>query len=182
MVTTCTGTGAAQVCTTTADTFNAATSNGRTVQSTASTDQAAIAGKGQVAVTSGTQEKLGFIRPDGSGGQSVVPASDAQTSSTSTADKASATVPSDATAVIHGHIDSRSAGMVDEKSGKGDAQSLTLHHAMPNYTVSKGRVGVHELVGGRVQYRMVQGQMSPEETQGIQDNLNREQQYFQGNP
>ncbi|MGH6889821.1 MAG: RHS repeat-associated core domain-containing protein [Rhizomicrobium sp.] len=182
LATTCSGSGDNQVCTTTADTFKAGSSNSKTVQASSTTDKAAISGKGLVAVPSGNQEKLGFIQSDSKGNQSVVPAGDTKTSSTATTDTASATVPGNAIAAIHGHIDSKSQGMVDAKKGPGDAQSLTLKHAMPNYTVSKDRVGVHELVSGRLQFRMVQGQMSSEETQAIQGNLDREQQLFQGGP
>ena len=180
MVTTCTGSGATQQCTTTADTFNAQTSRGQTTQGTSATDQAAVSGKSAVAVKSGTQEKLGFIRPDSNGQPGVVPAAGTSTRSTSTTDEASAGVPSDAAAVIHGHIDNRSEGVVDAKRGAGDTQSLTLKHPIPNYTVSQGRVGVHEVVGGRAQFRMVDGQLSPSEQKQIQQNLDREQQEFQG--
>ena len=89
---------------------------------------------------SGTTEKLGFVVKDASGNESVSVAGGAKTSSTSRVDKASAGIPSGATAVIHGHIDGVSDGLI------GDAQPLTK--GLPNVTVSEGRAGVRELVGG----------------------------------
>ena len=141
-----------------------------------STEAAALAGKDSVAVTSGTTEKLGFVVKDASGNESVSVAGGAKTSSTSRVDKASAGIPSGATAVIHGHIDGVSDGLIDDTRGLGDAQSLTK--GLPNITVSEGRAGARELVGGRLQFRMIDGKMTSRERKQLQRNINRQQKKF----
>ena len=48
-----------------------------------------------------------------------------------------------------------------------------MSKGLPNFTVTPdGRLGVHEMVGGTLQYRMVEGMMSKSELQSIQQNLN----------
>jgi uncharacterized protein RhaS with RHS repeats len=159
-----------------ADTFKEERSGGQDVALSPQTEAAAIAGMGAVAVTSGTTEKLGFVVQDASGNESVSVAGDATTSSTSTVDSASAGIPEGATAVIHGHIDGRSDGLIDDTRGLGDAQPLT--QGLPNVTVSEGRSGARELVGGRLQFRMLSGTMTGRERRQLQRNLNRQQKTF----
>jgi RHS repeat-associated protein len=177
--TVCTGEGKKRTCTVRADTYDPSKSNGQTTQGTKETDAAVVAQKDKVAVTSGNKEKIGFVQPDGKGGLEVRPAADAETSSNDDSDEATASVPGDAQAVAHGHVDGRSDGLVDSGT-PGDSQSQTLKRPLPNYTVSEGRVGVHEVVDGRAQFRMVDGQMTPDEERQIQANLNEQQRQFQG--
>jgi len=167
----------------TSDTFNAAHSNGQTTVASAPVRAAADQGKGQVAVPSGHNEKLGFIAPDASGKPTVQPASNATPGSTSTGNTMTATVPAGAMAVIHGHIDagpSKSNGMVDDPASNGGyGDSQTLRAGLPNATVSNGQVGWHEIVNGQLQYTFPGGAMSPSQQTQMQNNLNTEQQKFQ---
>jgi RHS repeat-associated protein len=97
------------------------------------------------------------------------------------ADTGSITLPSDASAGIHRHIDGVTRGMDTTPSangGYGDSQSLSLSEPRPMYVINDNRVGVRELVGGRLQFRMVEGTMSLEERRAVQQDLNREQGMF----
>ncbi len=153
-----------------ADSYEASRSTGQTAQASESVANAMVAGKDVVAVANGgTEEKVGFVMPNDNGGHEVRLASDATTSSTSGNDSATASVPTDAVAVIHGHIDGQSHGLVSP----GDAGTLT--QGLPNGVVSEGRVGVTEIVNGRLQFRMLKGRMTKDESRGLQRSLNRQQ-------
>ena len=112
---------------------------------------AADAGKSQVAVRSGNNEKLGFVVKGPDGKPVVQSASNAKTGST-----VSGKIPEGAMAIIHGHIDSgpnRSNGMVDDpKSNGGYGDTQPLKAGLPNATVSNGQVGWHEIVSGQLQF------------------------------
>ncbi len=161
-----------------ANTFDASRSDDQTVAPDAWEDLVAEADKSLLNVSSGDKEKMGFIVVDETGAPKVVVDKEAKAKSTLTADTESAVPPPGAIAVIHGHITNRSDGMIDDVKGPGDAQSLTLRKPMPNYTVSEGRVGVHEVVHGRLQFRMLEGTLSKHEIESLKTNLNREQQLF----
>ena len=105
-------------------------------------------------------------------GFKVAVARDAVTSSSSTTDTASAVVPPGAVAVLHGHIDGQSDGVI----GPGDAGPLKV--GLPNGVVSEGRVGVTEIVGGRLQFRMLEGRMTAREVREQQKNLDKQQDLF----
>jgi len=169
-------------CTMTADTFNPAKSNGQTVLASPDAKAAANAAIPQFTVSSGKNESLGFIVA-GPNGQSVAqPAANVQTGNTSTASTASATIPSGAQAVIHGHIDGgayKSNGMVDApkaNGGYGDTQSLKA--GLPTATVSQGQVGWHEVNNGQLQFSYPQGALNKPQEQQMQKNLNSEQKKF----
>ena len=181
LATTCTPTG----CVTTADTYNPARSTGQTALATPEMRAAGEAGKGQVAVTSGDREKLGFVVKEPNGTLAVQTAK-AQTGDTDTGSTARATNPAGATAGIHGHIDSgenASNGMVDDprsNGGYGDTQSLKA--GLPMGTVSQGQVGWHEIQNGQLQFSYPKGALNSMQTREIQKNLNTEQQKFQTAP
>lgn len=66
----------------------------------------------------------------------------------------------------------------DTKGGRslGDAQPLT--RGLTNGTVLDNRLGVHEMVNGVLQFRMIDGKMSGQERRDMQQNLNAEQRIF----
>lgn len=168
----------------TADTFNAARSNHQTSVPSAAVRAAAEVGKSKVAVHDGFQEKLGFIVKGSGGKPAVQVASDTKTADTSTGSTASAKIPAGALAVIHGHIDAgpdRSNGMVDDPSsngGLGDSQPLKA--GLPNATVSQGQIGWHQIVNGQLQFTFPGGALSFSQAAAMQQNLNEEQQQFEG--
>lgn len=155
-----------------ADTFDAALSSGKNVQASDSVANAMVAGKGVVAVTSGTKEKIGFVVPTSDGAHQVVAAEGATTASTGREDSASASRPANAAAVIHGHIDGVTNGVVSPRDAR------PLQSGLPNGVVSEGRVGVTELVNGRLQFRMLQGKMGPREVRELQKSLDNQQEQF----
>jgi hypothetical protein len=93
----------------------------------------------------------------------------------------------DGTAALgHGHIDNgpeRSDGMIDvwdpSRDLYGDVKSLTVANPLPMATVSKGRVGWHQLDKGKVQFMYPSGALSEHEIDEIQANLNKQQRLFQ---
>jgi hypothetical protein len=190
-VTTCTGSGTNQQCTTTSDTFTAAHSNGQTTLPTTTMQNAANAGAGAMASpgpnSQPNQESAGVLHwnsPDDS--TTVRPETGAKSGSTATGDTTTVTFrgPSDV-AGIHGHIDSgpkASNGMVDDPKSNGnygDTASLALPHARPMATVSHGQVGWHGISGGRLQFTFPQGAMTPAQIQQMQQNLDTEQDNFE---
>jgi RHS repeat-associated protein len=170
-------------CTITADTYNPSKSNGQTVMASPAVKAAGEAGKGTVAVHNGPVEKLGFIVKTSDGSLQVQNASDTKTGTTDTAVTASATVPDNAVALIHGHIDAgpeRTNGMVDDpksNGGYGDTQALADN--MPEATVSHGQVGWHEISNGQLQFTYPSGAMNGSQNNKMQNNLNQEQANFQ---
>lgn len=110
----------------------------------------------------GQEEKIGFVMPTGEGGYKVTLASDATTGHTTRTDTATAVKPEGAAAVIHGHIDGRSDGVVSP------ADAGPLRSNVPNGVVSEGRVGVTEIINGRLQFRMLEGTMTSHEWRALQ--------------
>ena len=128
-----------------------------------------VAGRGVVAVPrGGTKEKIGFV-VTGKNGYQVELATHATTSHNSTRDSASAVKPKDAVAVIHGHIDGQSDGVVSP------ADAAPVAHGLPNGVVSTGRVGVTEINNGRLQFRMLKGRMTSHESTYLQRSLDKQQ-------
>lgn len=154
-----------------ADSYVPSRSNGQTTQASPEVSKTMVDQKSQVAVTSGTKEKVGFVVAAG-GGLKVQVAQDATTGHTSRTDSATAAIPSGAVAVLHGHIDGQSDGVLSP----GDAAPLA--QGLPNGVVSEGRVGVTEIVGGRIQFRMIEGTMTPREARQQQKNLDKQQGQF----
>lgn len=152
------------------DTFDESRSTGQTVQASESVANAMVAGRNVVAVPrGGTEEKIGFVVPKEGGGHEVRAAVDATTSSTATTDSATASIPEGAEAVIHGHIDGGTDGFISP------SDAAPLLQGFPNGVVSEGRVGVTEIVNGRLQFRVLQGRMTSRESRGLQQSLNRQQ-------
>jgi hypothetical protein len=158
-------------------------SNGQTTVASPDVRAAADAGKSQVAVPSGNNEKVGFVVNNSDGKPVVQQASDAKPGSTSTGSTVRAKIPAGAIAVIHGHIDNgpnRSNGFVDDpKSNGGYGDTQPLKAGLPNATVSNGQVGWHEIVNGQLQFTYPGGALTPSQNNQIQQNLNNEQQLFQ---
>lgn len=149
-----------------ADPVNDKLTNRSDVQGTKETDDVAVTNKDKFAVKNGTTEKGGYIKD----GEAVSP-SDVVTGQTSDAYTANIPVPSDADAVIHGHPEE--SGI----DGPADANA-PLNYNKPNYVVTKGRVGVTELVGGKIRVRMVSGKMTPTERRALQKNINSQQSNY----
>jgi RHS repeat-associated protein len=153
-----------------ADSFKPERSTGQTTQASESVSKAMVDGKNVVAVPPGGRvEKIGFVVPSEGGGHEVQAAADATTGRSSRTDSASATIPAGAAAVIHGHIDGRTDGVVSP----GDAGPLK--QGLPNGVVSEGRVGVTEIVDGRLQFRMLDGRMTDGESRRLQRSLDLQQ-------
>lgn len=153
-----------------ADTYDSSRSTGQTSQASTSVGNAMVSQKGVVAVKEGgSVEKIGFVVATEGGDHKVELASNATTASTATTDSASAAVPKGAEAVIHGHIDGRTDGVVSP------ADAAPLKQGLPNGVVSTGRVGVTEIVGGRLQFRMLNGRMTSREIRLQQRSLDRQQ-------
>ncbi|MGS0998314.1 RHS repeat-associated core domain-containing protein [Rhodanobacter sp. UC4451_H18] len=166
-------------CVTTADTANSHRSM-KTIEAGAKIQAAATKGIGVVAVHSGSKEKAGFVEK---GSDTVSPAKHVRNGSTATGVTAKVEVPSNAVAMVHGHIDSgpqESNGMVDDpksNGGYGDTQSLKI--GIPQGTVSHGQIGWHEMVDGRLQFSYPAGALNSKQTDQMQNNLNVEQKLFQ---
>lgn len=147
----------------------------RTISNTQDDDKAMHEHKGDVQVVQGSQEKIGFIETDGS----FRNPSDAQSGHTDTQDNARASARANDKMVIHGHTP-KDDGVVDDTEGGtklGDSQPLITGRT--NGTVTPdGRVGVHELVNGRLQFRMIDGKMTPSEQEKIERNLSAEQKLW----
>jgi RHS repeat-associated protein len=154
------------------DNFDSNKSNGQATIAAPEVAKTMVSQKGVVAVTDpgAAGEKMGFIVPNGNG-LSLKLATDATTGSTSSTETASAPKPADALAVVHGHID----GAMNVV-GPGDAAPLKL--GLPNGVVNEGRVGVTEIVGGRLQFRMLEGKMRTPERRSQQGMLDAQQSQF----
>jgi RHS repeat-associated protein len=156
----------------TADTHVAAKGN-TTVKQGYQTDKAVVDNKAKVQ-TSGSTEKVGTIGKDGSFND----VKNAKAGHTDSQDNARGDVNKDTqTAVIHSHTPADN-GMVDApndpKTPLGDSQPPAI--GLTNNTVTPdGRVGVHELVDGKLQFRMINGMMTPDEMKAMQGILNIEQ-------
>jgi RHS repeat-associated protein len=175
----CTTSGGQITCT--ADTFVASRSNGQTTAPTQEQRAATQQGASSVAVTSGNKEKVGFLRPGTGNAASVQPAASVTTGSTRTGDTARSEVPADALAVVHGHIDGTSDGMVDDpgsNGGYGDTLSLSFASPIPTATVSDGQVGWHTIVGGQLTFDAPASAVTRDQQRSIQRNLNRSQLKF----
>ena len=155
--------------------------SGKNVANTPDTDKAMHENAGQVRVgSSATQEKVGFISKDKDGNLTFRNPTDAKTGSTSTQDNAKAGIAPGDVAVLHSHIPGRDEGMQDDTShgrGLGDAQPLSK--GLTNGTVMGDRLGVHEIVNGQVQFRMIDGKMTSQEQRDMQQNLNDQQKLLQ---
>lgn len=169
-------------CTITADTYNAAKSNGQTTLASPDLRAAGNAAVPQFTVKSGSNESLGFFVPDANGKPVAQPVQGVQNTSNSAGATAAATIPQNAMGVIHGHIDggsNKSNGMVDApklNGGYGDTQSLKA--GIPTATVSQGQVGWHEINSGQLQFSYPHGAMNGGQEKQIQRNLNNEQKLF----
>lgn len=153
-----------------ADSYVVTRSTGQTAEASPAVRDAMVSNKSVVAVPAGGQkEKIAFVRPDDQGGFSVSAASDATTASSATTDSATAVPPADAAAVLHGHIDGRSDGVISP------ADARPLARGLPNGVVSEGRVGVTQIIGGRLQFQMLEGRMSRHETDSLQKSLDKQQ-------
>ncbi len=154
---------------------------GKNVANTPATDKAMHDNAGQVRVgSSATQEKVGFISKDKDGDLTFRDPADAKTGSTSTQDNAKAGIAPGDVAVLHSHIPGRDEGMQDDTShgrSLGDAQPLGK--GLTNGTVMGDRLGVHEIVNGQVQFRMIDGKMTFQEKRDMQQNLNDQQKLLQ---
>lgn len=147
------------------------------VQNTPVTDKAMHDNASQVRVnSSAADEKIGFINRDKEGNETFRNPDDARAGSTSTQDNAKAGMAPGDVAVLHGHIPGRDKGMQDSTNrgrSLGDAQPITK--GLTNGTVMDNRLGVHEEIKGVVQFRMIDGKMTPVEQKDIQQNLNDQQ-------
>jgi len=142
----------------------------------AATEKGMDVGRNKVSVGAGDKEIVKFtVRSDGDHDK-VVNGSNAETDSNSAGYTADATPPAAATGVLHGHTDK--SGMVDQKY-VGDAGPLA-RNGIPVGTVSSDgkRVGVHEVINGKLQFRMIRGTMTLYEQTHMQDNVNSQQELF----
>lgn len=184
--TTCTGSGSNQQCTTTADTYNPATSNHQTATASPAVRSVIQAGKSRLEVPTGDTESGGYVAPNASGKPVLVVQSNAQQrpGETQNASTDAITAPAGTMAFAHGHIDSgpnQSNGMVDvptANGGTGDAVSLKLNPPVPMATVSHNQVGYHEIVNGQLQFTYPGSALNSTQRNEMQSNLNLEQAAF----
>lgn len=94
-------------------------------------------------------------------------------------------LPVGTVALGHGHPDDDSDGMIDDwnplpKSAPviGDVGSLLRPDPMPMATVSRGRIGWHQLEDGRLQFMYPSGALTNREVDAIQMRLNQQQSLF----
>lgn len=149
----------------------------------------------KIAVRRGGQdETLFFFVPDADGNLSMRPAANLKTFQTrdrfgrTTSDRARGDVPAGATLGVHGHIPGKNLFADNlEVSAYGDTETLSLARPFPMATVAQPRegiyqgqnvVGVHEMVNGRLQFRVPMGALSDDDRKRIQANLDRSQQKF----
>lgn len=151
-----------------------------TVQNTPTMDRAMHDNARSVRVSSSsTTEKIGFIKGDKNGAEIFRNPSDTMTGSSSTSDNARATPQPDDIAVLHGHIPGQSEGMQhDTRGGRSLEDAQPLRRGLTNGTVLENRLGVHEVVNGVLQFRMVDERMTSQERRDMQQNLNQEQRIF----
>lgn len=155
------------------DNFKDQTSNGKTATVSGEQGKTMVDSKGGVAgnrTPAGGPEKMGFIVPDGKGYKLNV-AKDAKTTETADRGTAAATKPADAVAVLHGHVDA-------DMTIVSDADAAPLQLGLPNGVVSHDRVGVTEIVNGQLQFRMLDGRMTPTEQKEQQKWLDVQQSQF----
>ena len=147
------------------------------VKNTPVTDKAMHDNAGQVRVnSSATDEKIGFINRDKDGNETFRNPDNARAGNSATQDNAKAGMAPGDVAVLHSHIPGQDKGMQDSTNrgrSLGDAQPIPK--GLTNRTVMGNRLGVHEEVNGVVQFRMIDGKMTPVEQKDIQQNLNDQQ-------
>jgi len=121
------------------------------------------------------QEKIKAITTDKSGNETLVDMTNTTASSSYKGNNAGGDLPNGGQAVIHSHVHN---SLVDQP-GLGDSQPPVVAH-VPDVTVSGDgrREGVHEIENGKVQFRMIQGQMTPTEQKEILTHLNQAQDVY----
>lgn len=176
-------------CTITADTYDQNRSNHQTTTLNPENERLAL-GDNTIQATD-SKEAIGFGVRDENGVR-IVAAANASTSGDQFRDAATASPPPGAVFVDHAHIPGSTLGMVDDERGYGDTDSLRAGRnrtPMPTITRHGDRVGVHEIVDGRLQFRMLRGELKSfpnpvdphfriRERQRIQQNLDRQQPFF----
>jgi len=178
----CNNSTGSRLCTIRSDSFEESQSSGVSIQGNPERDAVAVQQRSNVQpARRANAEKLGFIVRGDDGSLSVEAAADTDTSgfASDAEDTARADPPPNAESAIHGHIPGVSDGLIDaapNRSRYGDTQALTK--GLTNYVVLGGRVGVYELVAGRLQFRMVRGRLSNHERTQIQEHLNARQPRF----
>jgi RHS repeat-associated protein len=173
-----------------ADTYDQARSNGVTSTTTPAMDSAVVA-QADVIPTDRFDETFGYVtgREEGQvqvsaaeGDTGISRQYDPQTRQmVPAADTGSFTLPGSASAGIHRHLEGVTQGMDTDtraNGGWGDSQSLSTSNSRPMYVLHGDRIGVRELTGGKLQFRMVTGTMSLEERRLVQQDLNQEQRMF----
>jgi hypothetical protein len=173
-----------------ADTYDQERSNGVTATGTAGTDNA-VAANSEVIPRDSSNETFGYTLGTEEGKVQVRAAEgtsqptivrDPQTRQwVPVADRGSFELPSNASTGIHRHIEGVTRGMDTEpglNGGWGDSQLLGGSNPRPMYVIHGTRVGVRELVNGRLQFRMVRGAMDSMERNLVLGDLNREQLKF----
>ena len=101
---------------------------------------------------------------------------------TATGSTAKFSVPKDATAVIHGHIEKgpkRSDGFVsDPKSNGGLGDASSLQKGLANGAVFKGEIGWTELHNGQITFDFPNGTMTESQIAKQEANLDTAQPLF----
>lgn len=156
--------------------FDQSRSSGLDIQLSAQTEKTALANTDSVRVGSGNREKAVTIEASSNGTESIRVDPSMATSSDASGFYAELTPTADTVAVMHGHLEE--SGLVDRLT-PGDSGPL-VSPGVPNITVDStgSRVGVRELVDGKVQFRMIQGRMTPTEQRLIQQNITKQQELF----
>jgi RHS repeat-associated protein len=156
--------------------FDNSESSGLDIELSEATTKTVLANLDAVKVGDEVTEKLVTIEGSASGDETIRQDPGTTTSKDIVGFTATATTTPNTIAIMHGHT--ANSRLVDQKS-PGDAGVLASH-GIPNVTVSSDatKAGVRELVDGRLQFRMLKGQMDPYEQKRIRDNLNAQQVLF----
>lgn len=154
-----------------ANSFVAERSAGKTIQMTPDVEKVAVASKDDVR-TSTRPEQGGYLIKDSETGavtlvKSGIPSRDNTHDRLDLGPK-----PEGAVGVLHSHVDGISKGLQSD----GDSQALKL--GLPNAVESLGRVGVWEMMAGRLQVRMLDGKMTRTEHDELQKDLDNQQEKF----
>ncbi len=151
--------------------------NNKTAMVSKEASAAANSGKAAVMVPKGsTKEKLGSVNRQDSGELKVELVANATTKTVSDAYTASGTIPTNAEAIIHGHL--AESGLMDQKGSLGDAGALASS-GKPNIAVgADGRMAAHELENGSYQVRAISGVFTKSEIKHFQNQVDSRQEVF----
>ena len=107
---------------------------------------------------------------DDNGNHATRPMTDVKKSKSIAGESASGRLPKGTPRFIaHGH---KRNSQLDQEAG-GDSGSV-LNNSLPNVTIENRDVGAREIEGGRLQHRMLRGQMTETEADAVQARMDEQ--------